>query len=364
MRIPFYDYSIINRKLKKEILKEINLVLNLADNSSHESYVRGLENKAADYFNTKFAIGVDSGTTALQLAMVASGIGEGDEVILPSYTYISTALSVSNIGAKPVFIDIKEEDLTINPTSIENTISKKTKAIIPVHIHGNPCDIGPILEICKKYNLELIEDASQAHGAEYKGKKIGSFGIGCFSLHTSKTLGGVGNAGIITLNDRGVYDKIKKMMVPGNNTKELLLSKRTPCIMDAIQAAIIKVKLSCLDGLNKKKNKIAELYNSLIANEKIKKIVPRKDSCPVYRDYCIRVDNREGLRRFLGRVGIETKARYKLPVHLTETFTYLGYKRGDFPVTEKISREVLCLPSFVGLTDDKIEFVCEKINKF
>ena len=241
--IPFQDYSSVHKKLKKPLLKEINFVLNLKDNSSHEEYIRKFEEKVIGYFNTKFVIGVDSGTTALQLSLVASGVKEGDEVILPCYTYISTVLAISNIRAKPIFVDIGE-DLTIDPSAIEKKITNKTKAIIPVHIHGNVCDIDPILDICKKYNLDLIEDASQAHGAEYKGKKVGSFGIGCFSLHTSKTLGGVGDAGIIILNDEVIYNKIKNLMVPDNNTKEILFSKRTPCKIDAIQVAIIKVKLS------------------------------------------------------------------------------------------------------------------------
>jgi len=364
MQVSFHDFSNQNKKLKLSILKEINHILNFSDNSNHDKYIKEFEDEFANYHNVDFAIGVDSGTTALQLAMIASGIKKGDEVIVPSYTYIATALAVSNIGAKPVFVDIKESDLTINESLIEKKITDKTKAIIPVHIHGNICELNSILSICKKYNLQLIEDASQAHGASYKNKKIGSFGIGCFSLHTSKTLGGIGDAGIITSNDKRIHDKIKQLMIPDNNSEEIINSKRTPCDIDAIQAAIVKIKLTKLDELNKRKNKIARLYDRLISNKLVKKIITAKDSYSVYRDYCIIINERERLQEFLFKKGIETKARYKLPLHLTKTFEYLGYKKGDSPIAEKMANEVLCLPSFIGISDDNIKYICDEINKF
>ncbi|MBU4116825.1 MAG: DegT/DnrJ/EryC1/StrS family aminotransferase [Nanoarchaeota archaeon] len=362
MEVPFQNYSIINKKLKKELLKEINLVLNLVDNSSHNEYIEKFEEFFGNYFGVKFALGVDSGTTALQLALIASGIKPGDEIILPCYTYIATALAISNIGAKPVFVDIKE-DLTINPLLIEKAITDKTKAIIPVHIHGNLCDLASIFSICQKYNLKLIEDASQAHGAEYDGKKIGCLGIGCFSMHTSKTLGGVGDAGIILLNDERIYKKMKKLISLENNTQELLFSKRTPCKIDAIQAAIIKVKLNYLSQFNKRKHEIAKLYNMFLNCCKVKKMELIKNSYAVYRDYCIRVDTPEKLKKFLDVFGIKTKTGY-VPLHLIETFDYLGYNKGDFPVSEELSKQILCLPCFIGLNDKQIEHVCDKINEF
>ena len=257
-----------------------------------------------------------------------------------------------------------EEDLTIDPSLIEKRITNKTKAVIPVHMHGNPCDMEAILDICNKHNLRLIEDASQAYGANYKKKKIGSFGIGCFSLHTSKTLGGTGDAGIITLDNEEICQKIRQLMVPDNNSKDILLSKRTPCDIDAIQAAIIRVKLPYLDKFNKRKNEIAALYDSFLDNTKIKNITPCENSYPVYRDYCIKTINLEKLNKFLFDNGIKTKARYKIPLHLTETFSYLGYKVNDCPIAEKAAKEVLCLPSFIGITNEEIKSVCECINRF
>ena len=363
MVIKFNNYSLLNKKLKKEILAEINLVLNLEDNIDYENYSNQFEDKIKKYFDVKFCISLDSGTTALQLALTGCGIKQGDEVVLPCYTYAATALAISNIGAKPVFVDINENDLTINPNLIKSKLTNKTKAIIPVHIHGNPCEIDTILDICKDHKIKLIEDCSQAHGAEYKGKKVGSFGVGCFSLHSSKTLGGIGDSGIITLNDKKIYDKIRKLMVPDNNSKEILLSKRTPCIMDCMQAAIIKIKLRYLDNFNNRKNAIANLYNKLL-NKKIKRLNLINDSYAVYRDYCIRTNERDKLQEYLLAKGIETKARYKIPLHLTKTFSYLDYKKGDFPITEKISEDVLCLPSFIGITDEQIECMCKEINNF
>ncbi len=362
MDTPFQDYSRINRELKKEFLREINRVLNLNRNHDYSAYIEEFEENFAGYCGAKLAIGVDSGTSALQLSMAALGIKEGDEVILPCYTYISTALAISNLGATPVFADVKE-DMTLDPDVVGPKITRKTKAIIPVHIHGNPCEIDHISEICKKNKLALIEDASQAHGAKYKGKRVGGFGVGCFSLHTSKTLGGIGDAGIICLND-GLYNNIRQLMLPDNNTREILLSRRTPCVISPLQTAILKVKLSYLDRFNERKNEIAELYNKLIIEKRVSKIVLSKDSYPVYRDYCIKTSHRTELQKFLQDHGIETAARYKVPLHLTETYSYLGYKRGDFPVAEEVADSILSLPSFIGITDKEIRDICDRINEF
>lgn len=371
-KVPFYDYSIVNNKIKDKLISEISRILKLKDNWEFEKDIKKLEQHFSAYCGTSHAIAVNSGTSALQLSLSALGIREGDEVIIPAYSYIATALAISNTGAKPVFCDINEEDLTIAVDKIETLINSRIKAIIPVHIHGNPCDMDAITKICTKHSISLIEDCCQSHGAMFSSKKTGSFGIGCFSFHTSKTIGGIGNSGIITFDDEQVYRKIKALMTPDNNTINILYSKRTPCTMDPIQAAIVRIKLGYLDQFNKRKLEIAKLYYSLISNPKItilpknsgKDGMDKKDMKPVYRDIYIRCKERYLLQKHLTENGIESKARYNIPLHLTKTYSHLGYKKGDLPTSEKAADEVLCLPSFIGITNKQIEFICKTINEF
>ncbi len=363
--IPYIDYSLIPGNLKKEILLEIGRIIRLKNVREHEQYVAGVEKSLAKYFQTEFGIAVDSGTTALQLSLTALGIGEGDEVIIPTYTYVATALAATNLGAKPVFVDVKMSDLTINPDLIESNITPRTKAVVPVHIHGLCCDMDKIRRICEKREIGLVEDASQAHGACINGKKAGSFGIGCFSLHTSKNLGGIGDAGFIALNDEDLYRKIQGFLVPDSPTKATLESRRTPCTMDAIQAAIVQKKLAFLDIVNEKKREIASHYDSFIADPDIKKPVALQGTHPVYRDYFILVDDRDALKARLLKEGIETKLGYT-PLHLSKTFEgFLGSKR-NFPVSEMIAGRVLLLPSFWGMTDSQLKCVCATLqgNKY
>ena len=365
-KVPFYDYSIVNDKIKDKIITEINRIFKLKDNWELEKNIKELEHDFSAYCSTSYAIAVDSGTSALQLSLTALGIKEGDEVIIPAYGYIATALAVSNTGAKPVFCDIDEKGLTISTNKIETLINIRTKAIIPVHIHGNICDMETITEICRKHSISLIEDCCQSHGAMFNSKKTGTFGIGCFSFHTSKTLGGIGNSGIITLDDEQIYKNIKALITPDNNTVNILHSGRTPCVINPIQAAIVRIKLRYLDQFNKRKQEIVDLYESLISNQKIKTIYKNneKNILPVYRDVCITCKERDMLQKHLSEKSIESKARYNIPLHLTKTYKHLGYKEGDLPASEKAAEEILCLPSFIGITDKQIEFICKIINKF
>jgi hypothetical protein len=362
MQIRFEDYGRENKPFLKQILFNITRVSNLKSEYEHEKYVQEFEHEFANYNKSQYAIGVNSGTTALQLALKASDIEEGDEVIVPSYTYIATALAISNLGAKPVFVDIKRDTLTINPDEIEKKITKKTKGMIPVHIHGNPCDMEKIKKIAKKNNLKIIEDASHAHGAEYKGIKVGNFGIGCFSNHSSKILSGVGNSGLITTNDINIYTSIKRM-IKVTNEPDLNISKRTPCNMNALQAAILKAKLPYLNELINKRIKNASLYiKNLSGLVKFQK--EEKNSKHVYRDFAILVKNREKLMRYLEDAGIETKIRYRIPLHLTKYYKKLGYKKGDLPVTDEIFKKLLWLPIPYSLSKKEINYTCDKICKF
>lgn len=357
IRVPYIDFSLLPENLKKDIFLEIGRIMRFRNVQEHEQFVAGVEMSLAQYFQTRFVVAVDSGTTALQLSLAALGVGEGDEVIVPTYTYVATALAVTNLGARPVFVDVKMEDLTISPDLIAANITSKTKAVVPVHIHGLCCDIQEISQICQKHKIAMLEDASQAHGASINGKKVGSSGIGCFSLHTSKNLGGIGDAGFIALNDESLYKTIKQFLLPESGTKAALESRRTPCTMDAIQAAIVHKKLAFLDVINESKRKIANYYDALIVNTEIRKPVVLQGSSPAYRDYFILVDDRQSLRSYLLKEGIETKLGYT-PLHLLKTFEDFAGNKNNFPIADMIADKAFLLPSFWGMTDSQLKHVC------
>lgn len=360
MQIYFENYWQENKPFFEKILFNISNVFKLKSEYEHEKYIEVFEQEFANYNKSKYAIAVNSGTTALELALQASDVKKYEEVILPSYTYISTALAVSNIGARPVFVDIKEDTLTIDPQEIKKKITKKTKAIIPVHIHGNPCDMSEIMKIAKGYGLVLIEDASHAHGAEYKGIKVGNFGIGCFSNHTTKNLSGIGNSGLITTNDIRIYELIKKM-IEVKNDPYFRICERAPCQVDALQVAILKTKLLYLEKLNEKRR-----YNASLYIQNLQKLIKfqreEKSSKHVYRDFVILTKNREELMRYLEHKGIKTKIRHKTPLHLTEYYKKLKYKKGDLPITERIMSEVLWLPISYAILNREINRICSLIK--
>lgn len=361
MLIYFEDYEKENKPFSKNILFNIARVTRLRSEYEHNKYIEDFEGKFAEYNNSKYVIAVNSGTTALELALRASGIKNGDEVILPAYTYIATALAVSNIGARPVFTDIKEDTLTINAEKIEKAITGKTKAIIAVHIHGNPCDMEKIMKIAKKWRLAVIEDASHAHGAKYKNVRVGNFGTGCFSCHSTKILSGIGNGGLITTNDKKTCEFIRKMLDVRNNPYPGL-SKRTPCKINAIQAAILKSKLPYLDEiLGKKRTMAANFIKHLPKALSFQK--EEKDGTHVYRDFVILMGKRAGVINYLERNGIKTKIRYNPALHLTGYYKYLGYKKGCFPVTERILRKAACLPISFSLSDKEVAHIYKTLSK-
>ncbi|MDD2751975.1 MAG: DegT/DnrJ/EryC1/StrS family aminotransferase [Candidatus Omnitrophica bacterium] len=361
MRIYFENYGKDNALLFKKTLSNIADVLRLESEYAHENYVRQFEAGFARYNKSSHVIGVNSGTTALQLSLEAIGIKAADEVILPAYTYIASALAVSNTGAKPVFVDITEGTLTIDPEEIKKHITKRTKAIIPVHIHGNPCDMHKICAIAKKYGLSVIEDASHAHGAEYRGKKVGNFGIGCFSCHTTKILSGTGNSGIITTDDNNTYELISQMVQVGNDPYPGLTA-RTPCKMDAIQAAVLKTKLSSLNTIIKQRRKNASFYVNRIGKY-VRLQQQEQGAYQVFRDFVILSPKRDIIATSLKESGIETKIRYKTPLHLTKFYSGLKYKKGDLPVAEKTARQALCLPISSVLSPEELGYVCDELKK-
>jgi dTDP-4-amino-4,6-dideoxygalactose transaminase len=364
-RLSFSHYDREHDSVKKDVLKEIHKIMKFRDDYEFWLYVKKFEKAFARYHNTRYALGTHSGTSALQFSLAALGIGAGDEVITVPNTYIATALAISNSGAKPVFLDIDEETYNINTNRIEDSITDKTKAIIPVHLYGNPADMEPIMRTAKKHGLAVVEDACQAHGAQYKGKRIGSLGdAGCFSFFTNKNLSGLGNGGMIISKNKSAAEKVKALRDPESDSPNLLMSKRTPCHLDAIQVAFLEPKLKFLDRWNKARRKNAKLYNELLAGVGVITPNESKNSKHVYFSYVIKTDKRDRMRRHLLKKGVETAIEYETPIHLIRTFRHMGYKKGDFPVTEKISGEILSLPMSPFLEEEEITRVCREIKSY
>lgn len=360
MFIPFDNYENENAPFKKQIENNIEAVVRLKSEYEHEKYIESFEKKFAEYNGSQYVLAVNSGTTALELALQASGIKKGDEVILPSYTYISTALAVSNLEAIPVFIDIKKDTLTLDPQKIEKKITRKTKMIIPVHIHGNPCEMNEIVKIAQKNKLFIVEDCSHAHGAEYNNKKVGNFGIGCFSCHTTKIFSGIGNSGLITINNKKTFEKIKNIICVKNDPN-LSLSKRTPCKIDAMQAAILKAKLPHLEKIIERKKRIAASYIKNLPHD-IAYQKEESNSKHVYRDFIALIDNRDELKNSLKTARVETKTRYMIPLHQTEYYRNQSHQQYNLPITNLVSRQALCLPASYIISNKEIQHICNLIK--
>ena len=362
--IPFVDLKAQYDSIKDEIDEAIQNVLN------NTSFIMGEELKKfevefARFCDVKYAIGVANGSDALILALRACEIGEGDEVITVPHTFISTAEAISNVGGKVVFVDINPKTYTIDVSKIKEKINEKTKAIIPVHLYGQPTDMDPIMELARKYNLKVIEDAAQAHGAEYKGKKVGSIGdVSCFSFYPGKNLGAYGDAGIVVTDNEEIAEKVKLLRNHGRITKKYEheiegYSSR----LDNLQAAILRVKLRHLNKWNESRRENAQKYNELLNN--IGGIITPYEAeyaKHVYHLYVIRTENRDKLREELKSKGMATGIHYPIPLHLQPAYNYLGYKRGDFPVTEKTSQEILSLPMFAELSGNQIGEIVQLIR--
>src|SRR3989344_1994281 len=325
--------------------------------------LNNFEKSVAEYCESKFAIGVGNGTDALFLSLKALGIGNGDEVITVPNSFIATACAISATGAKPVFIDVKD-DFTMNPNLIEQAITEKTKAIIPVHLTGKICDMDPILEIAKKHNLFVIEDAAQSIGSKYKGKKSGSFGdFGCFSLHPLKNLNCFGDGGFITTNNEELYNKLLLLRNHG-------LINRDECVLwgynsrlDSLQAAILSIKISDLDKTKERINYIVNKYKSGLKNHV--EIPSHEDYDDIfYHTFIIKTDKRNELKKYLLEKGIETSIHYPIPIHLQEAARELRYRKGDFPIVEKQAETILSLPLYPELTNEQIDLIIKEISSF
>ncbi len=364
MKIPFVSFSPMETELKRDITDAFERVF------SRSWYIDGVEDALfersfADYCGVDYCIGVGNGLDAIILSLKALGIGEGDDVIVPSNTFIATALAVTFVGAKPVFVEPDINTFNINPNDILSAISDNTKAIIPVHLYGQPCDMDPIIEIAKKYDLFIIEDCAQAHGAIYKGKRVGSFGdAACFSFYPGKNLGALGDAGAVVTNNNELSDRIRALRNYGSDYKYHHIYKGTNSRLDELQAAFLSVKLSHLDRMNNERRRIANLYTNGIKNKKI--ILPSVlTACiPVWHIFGIRCSERDDLERFLKESGIGTNKHYPIPIHLQDCYEDLNIKPGMLPIAEMISKSELSIPLYYGMSDEEIQYVIDAINAF
>lgn len=364
MKIPFVTFKPMEKELDMELRSAFDRVY------TNSWYIEGKEDEAferyfAAYCNTKYCVGCGNGLDALMLSLKALGIGNGDEVIIPSNTYIATALAVTYVGATPVLVEPDIRTYNIAPFKIEEKITSKTKAIIPVHLYGQPCDMNPIMETAKKYNLFIVEDCAQAHGATYNEKKIGSFGDAAgFSFYPGKNLGALGDGGAVITNNGDIANKIRVLGNYGSDYKYHHIYKGNNSRLDEIQAAFLAVKLPHLERMNRERRRIAGRYLNEIRNPKI--ILPfiMEGVEPVWHIFAIRCKDRDALAEYLGGLGIGTNKHYPIPIHLQEAYKALNIPKGALPVAEEISETELSLPMYYGMTEDEVSYVIDKINQF
>lgn len=362
MNIPLIDLSIQHRNLRSEINSAIESVLDRGDFILGQDVAK-FEEEFAAYCGTKYAIGVDSGLAALELSLRALGIGEGHEVIVPAHTFTATAAAVTFAGAKPVFVDVDPQTLGIDVEKIEPAITAHTKAILPVHLYGLPADMDAILAIADKHNLVVVEDACQAHGAKYRGKRTGSLGNAAgFSFYPTKNLGACGDAGIITTNDANVAETAKAMRNCGQRSKNVHELPPFNHRLDNLQAAILRVKLRYLDQWIAARRKLAGVYNNLLKDSNVITPVEPPDYEHVYHLYVIRSENRDALQAYLKEQGIGTAIHYPKPVHLQPFYSTEIDRRGQFPVAEKICNEILSLPMYPEMTEEQVHTVASEIT--
>lgn len=324
--------------------------------------VTAFEEEFAAYSGGKFGIGVNSGTSALHLALLAAGVGPGDEVITVSCTFVATVAAVDYAGAQPVFVDVDPQTLNMDVQQVEAAITERTKAILPVHLHGQPADLDPILDIARRHGLVVIEDAAQAHGAEYKGKRVGSLGdLGCFSFYPGKNLGAYGEAGMVVTNNDEYARIIRMLRDWGQEQKYHHLYKGFNYRMDGIQGAVLRVKLRHLDAWTDARRRHAGYYNELLAGSGVQTPTEAPYNRHVYHVYAVRSQKRDRLQEALQAEEIQTGIHYPIPVHLQKAYAAFGYKSGDLPVTEKAATELLSLPMYPELSRGQVEAVCAAV---
>lgn len=364
MKIPFVSFLPMEKELNEDIRNAFERVFN------RSWYIEGKEDEAfeqafAKYCGTDYCVGCGNGLDALMLALKALGIGAGDEVIVPSNTYIATALAVTYVGATPVFVEPDINTFLIDPSLIEVAITNKTKAIMPVHLYGQACDMDAIMSIAKTHKLFVVEDCAQAHGATYKGKRVGSFGDAAgFSFYPGKNLGALGDGGAAVTNSKEIADKIRALGNYGSDYKYHHIYKGNNSRLDEMQAAFLLAKLPHLDKMNKERRRIAKLYSEGIHNPKVITPIVKEECVPVWHIYGVRCADRDALEKYLNDMGIGTNKHYPIPMHLQECYSDLNLPQGALPIAEKISATELSLPMYYGMTDEEIQYVIDAINEF
>ncbi len=360
--IPFVDLKAQYQSIKPEVDAAI---LGILDSCQFTlgSEVAEFEKEFAAYCNAAHGIGVNTGTSALHLAVLAAGIGRGDEVITVPFTFMATASAIDYTGAKPVFVDIDPRTYTMDPALIERAITPRTKAIMPVHLYGQPADMDPIMEIAKRHNLVVIEDAAQAHGAEYKGRRAGSLAdMGCFSFYPGKNLGAYGEGGMVTTDNPDFAKKIRMLRDWGAEKKYHHVLKGYNYRLEGMQGAVLRVKLRYLEKWTEARRAAAARYDELLRDSGVATPLAVPHARHVYHIYAVRTAHRQAWQDALSKQGIQTGIHYPFPVHLLPAFADLGYKEGDFPHSEQAAKEVLSLPMFPELTAAQTQAVAAAVR--
>jgi dTDP-4-amino-4,6-dideoxygalactose transaminase len=361
--IPYLDLKAQYRSIKSEIDAAVLGVLDSTQYILGEE-VAAFEREFAAYCHASQTIGVNSGTSALHLALLASGVGPGDEVITVPFTFVATVSAICYTGATPVFVDIEPDYFTIDPSKIEAAITPKTKAIMPVHLYGQPADMDPIMDIARRRGLTVIEDAAQAHGSEYHGRRCGSIAeIAGFSFYPGKNLGAYGEGGAITTTREDIAATCRTLRDWGQEKRYEHLLKGFNYRMDGIQGAILRVKLRHLEAWTEQRRRVAEWYGAALDPGSVRVPKARAGCRHVYHVYVVRTDDRDKLRDALGSQGIQTGTHYPIPVHLQAAHADLGYEVGAFPVAEQAAREVLSLPIFPEMTREQVQTVAAAVSE-
>ena len=365
-KIPFVSLRPMHDMLHNEIVDAFERVTFKNSNFVMGEECDAFEKEFAEYCGCKYAVGCGNGLEALSLPLKALGIGTGDEVILPDNTFVATALAVSQSGAKPVFVDPAEGTFNINPDLIEEKITKNTKAIMPVHLYGRAADMDPIMALARKYNLRVVEDCAQAHGAKYKGKRIGSFGDAAgFSFYPGKNLGALGDGGMVVTNDKEIADKVRMLRNYGSRIKYNHEYAGVNSRLDELQAAFLRIKLPHLDDWNAERNKIANRLIDGVRNPLIK--LPSKSDAVYYNVwhiFAVMCECRDKLEKYLDGKGIGYNMHYPIPIHKQKAYAYLNIPEDAYPIAAKNSLCELSLPMFWGLTNEQVDYIIEALNEF
>ncbi|HEX7287875.1 MAG TPA: DegT/DnrJ/EryC1/StrS family aminotransferase [Candidatus Angelobacter sp.] len=364
MKVPFADLRSLHVPLRAELSEVFQRVL---DNNSFilGPEVARFEEAFARYIGVGHCIAVSNGTVALQMALMALDIGPGDEVITAVNTFIATAEAISAVGARPVFVDVDPQFYNIDIAAVEKAITPRTKAIIPVHLYGQTADMDPLLALAEKHGLTIVEDACQAHGAEYKGRRAGSMGrMSCFSFYPGKNLGALGEGGAVLCNDAKLAQRLRMLRDHGSVKKYEHVFAGYNFRMEGLQGGFLAVKLPHLDKGNEGRRSAAAIYGRLLADSGVVTPAAMAGSKHIYHLYVIQTDDRDGLKQRLAEQGIETGLHYPVPLHLQQAYEHLGYKNGDFPVAESMAKRILSLPMFPTITQEQVEYVCSAVMEF